>query len=740
MSLNNYYQRGGSLRADADTYVERTADQELLDGLKAGKYCYVLNARQMGKSSLMFRAKHKLEQQGFACATIGLDTLGKDYVTHDAWYKGLFTSLVKKFNLVEKFDRDLWWNQQQESPLTKLLNFVDEILLENIPDTKIVVFFDEIDITLSLHFKVDDFFAFIRACWNLRAENPAYKRLHFALFGVASLSELNTNLNIIGREIKLTGFKLSEIKPLAKGLTNKVKHPKNVLREILYWTGGQPYLTQTICDLVVNSESYIQENEEAEKIARIVKTQLIDNWKSKDPQRHLENIQAHLLKDNSTKVKRLTLYQKIWQQGQIIVDETLETHPEKNELQLAGIVIQEGRVLQVFNRIYQEIFDENWVTKVLTNIRPFANNLSIWLKSKEQDESQLLYGQELQEVLNWAAEKHLSQEDNNFLSKSQTFDAVNRERLSNIPNYEFVIKEVLSWTQGEKQLNDCIFDVAKFYPLPIQGSEPAWVDKLVRRQILDKWHKQIANYSIDDFRYQLLIIHLGKLSMLIEKDKIDIAEVFQKWIPELEKKTSRLYSNLVEQILLWTKPNSLLVEQICQLICDSSANIPANNEAEYIKELVQTQWIRDWESRVDTQPLQDMRDCLLKNQNCEPFRLLIRYRQILRNQVILDDDFPEDTELLNLKIIDKKNGNLSIANLTYKMIFNSTWIDQSIANIWRPYNTKKLLTWLDSQGKDKSQLLVGEELQRTKDWADTNKHSLNQLENNFIIMSILEQF
>ena len=55
-----FYVIGGTLSRDALCYVTRQADNQLYESLSKGQFCYVLTARQMGKSSLMVRAASRL--------------------------------------------------------------------------------------------------------------------------------------------------------------------------------------------------------------------------------------------------------------------------------------------------------------------------------------------------------------------------------------------------------------------------------------------------------------------------------------------------------------------------------------------------------------------------------------------------------------------------------------------------------------------------------------------------------
>ena len=57
-----FFHDKGTLRADAQSYVERQADRDLQSNLLSSELCYVLTSRQMGKSSLMVRTASKLRE------------------------------------------------------------------------------------------------------------------------------------------------------------------------------------------------------------------------------------------------------------------------------------------------------------------------------------------------------------------------------------------------------------------------------------------------------------------------------------------------------------------------------------------------------------------------------------------------------------------------------------------------------------------------------------------------------
>ena len=122
------------------------------------------------------------------CAVLDVSQIGTQAVTAEKWYLTLMQQLARELGLKIRISN---WLKEQDSltPLAYMSQFFEDILLKEI-DGNILIVIDEIDSVLSLQFPTDDFFAFIRSCYNQRSNKSAYERLTFLLIGVASPYDL----------------------------------------------------------------------------------------------------------------------------------------------------------------------------------------------------------------------------------------------------------------------------------------------------------------------------------------------------------------------------------------------------------------------------------------------------------------------------------------------------------------------------------------------------------------------
>ncbi|MEW6498499.1 MAG: AAA-like domain-containing protein [Cyanobacteriota bacterium] len=255
------------------------------------------------------------------------------------------------------------------------------------------MFIDEIDCTLSLNFSTEDFFALIRDCYNKRADNPDYLRLTFALVGVATPEDLMLDKRRtpfdIGRAITLTGFSLEEAQPLAVGLQTIASNPMAVLEAVLDWTGGQPFLTPKICQLIRNASEPIPTGGEAQWVENLVQKHIITNWEVCDEPQHLKTIRDRLCRYasrnrilwSSQRFHQLLLvYRQILVAGEVKAFDV----PEHLELRLSGLVVKQQGKLRVSNRIYASVFNSSWVDEALAEVG--------WLHERKKTKVRVMRG------------------------------------------------------------------------------------------------------------------------------------------------------------------------------------------------------------------------------------------------------------------------------------------------------------------------------------------------------------
>lgn len=385
MTNDRFYTTGGAVQAGGGLYIERPADQELFELCRDRQFVYVLSHRQCGKSSLMNRTTEKLDEEGFKSVRIDLSSIGSENLREvntenldridsaverevstavDEWYCSFLYDIESQLNL--ETDALDWWSSSGVTRTSRLVRFFREIVLKEISEP-VVIFIDEIDTVLQFRFR-GDFFAAIRYLYQDRAIHHELNRLTFVLIGVATPSELiddpqRTPFNI-GKGIDLSDFTFQEALPLAQGLNLSPHDAQQVLRRVIYWTNGHPFLTQVVCQELVDQS---EPNWSTSDVDRVVRRLYFGAEGERNP--HLQFIRRFLLErypENSETLNItsvLSTYKKILRGWPPVADDAQS--PVKSHLKLSGVVKREANILHARNRVYRKVFNSIWVKENL---------------------------------------------------------------------------------------------------------------------------------------------------------------------------------------------------------------------------------------------------------------------------------------------------------------------------------------------------------------------------------------
>jgi tetratricopeptide (TPR) repeat protein len=348
-------QAGGTLVPGRHVYIARPEDAVLLRLLRAGEYVNVLSARQMGKSSLMVRTMQALQQDGVRTTAVDLAAELSGAVGTEAWFRGLLGRLCRDLDLDLNIGA-FWAAHPDDTPGQKLQRFFRDVAAPAAA-SPLIVFLDEIESTLKFDF-ADSLFTALRGMYNERGLVPSYARTSFSLLGVATPNELikdrRTTPYNIGTTLELRSFDLrrDDLSMLAHALAEDAAFGQSLLARVLYWTGGQPFLTLKLCadlrDVAADSpaavDALVHESfANLERVGRDV---------------HFVQIVRFLQERLSSPLEVLDLYRRVLA-GERIREQPSLAHLE---LKLSGLVMRDSKgFLTLHNRIYARLFDEQWL-------------------------------------------------------------------------------------------------------------------------------------------------------------------------------------------------------------------------------------------------------------------------------------------------------------------------------------------------------------------------------------------
>jgi PAS domain S-box-containing protein len=392
-----FYVTGGTLRANAGCYLERQADREVYDTLLRGEFCYVLTARQMGKSSLMVRSTLRLRQAGANVVAVDLTGLGSN-LTPEQWYEGMALQIGQRIQLETEME-DFWATKKQVAPCQRLFMGISEVVqpllrqrvAEALPEEdqlsdvrselslwrSLIVFIDEIDMVRSLPFSTDEFFGAIRECYNSRAWGAQLGQVSFCLLGVATPSQLIQDPKVspfnIGHRIELADFSRQQLDDLGVGFGGGPR-AERILDRVHAWTGGHPYLTQKLCRSTAESDPTQTRRAPYHLVDRLCRD-LFLNPKASAQDDNLLFVRDRVLNSEVERSAILGLYEDTLR-GRYVSADTRD--PVVNCLLLSGLVRPEQGRLRVRNRIYARKFNLRWVRRELPSLSVRAQRKAYW--------------------------------------------------------------------------------------------------------------------------------------------------------------------------------------------------------------------------------------------------------------------------------------------------------------------------------------------------------------------------
>jgi len=273
---------GPLLEREANLYVERPEDREVVSDVRGGNYVALIGPRQMGKTSLLLRLRRRLLREGHL--PIYFDPSPARDREQEAWYR-YFHSVVQG-----QLQRDE--PSVSVPPMRDHLDFREalrEISRQLAATRQVVVLLDEVS---ALPPDISDlFFSTIRTVFNEREPFPAFRRYVFVMAGTFIPDQLVKDSDIspfnIATRVYTSDADKEKLGGLVRNLAEAGPSPSDAVLDRIYsWTEGHLYLTQRLCSRL---EKRAQDELSPDDVDAVVEAMMSD--------RNVEHIYSELSDD-----------------------------------------------------------------------------------------------------------------------------------------------------------------------------------------------------------------------------------------------------------------------------------------------------------------------------------------------------------------------------------------------------------------------------------------------------------
>lgn len=322
MTIDVYYKAGGALsgeQPDADSYIERGADNKALVCLRRMEYITLTEPRQQGKTSLIWRLCHALAPENYLFAYVDLTTLSR--ADEVRWKPSFCECIIGQVypHIRKRVPRSI----DASSGWIPFFEGLAQPVSDN--RAKLVVVLDETGAFPQE--RSTEFFSCVRSAYNQHYRCPALSHLTFIVAGVFNPRHLIQDDDISGwnidHRIELTDFTQEEVRKSVERMGLAPDLTETLAGRIHHWTDGQPYLVQYLCRSLADGDVSRSPAGVDEAVERF----------SHSERNHIARLRAHL--DHQTPEAREYL-------AKILLGESIVFDPVNNpvqaKLELVGII------------------------------------------------------------------------------------------------------------------------------------------------------------------------------------------------------------------------------------------------------------------------------------------------------------------------------------------------------------------------------------------------------------------